>query len=217
MSQKFSQHDADNNFDRNFYQRAECALDQHPTIEAIRWVIEQANPKISAGAILEVGCSTGWVLGRLAQITPHCSLLGIDISPKAIKYAKEKYKHCEFQCSSLADLAKSKNKKFDLIILGFYLFLIPPEEWEREISSALAIIQPNGILCIYDFYSESTNYNIYKHNENLRAWKGPHLHNLESQLHDLRKIYTKLNGFIINSNGFAEAEGVTLYRVVADA
>lgn len=44
-------------------------------------------PRIDAGAVLDIGCGTGYLLRRLAQQNPNIPMIGLDVAPRMISEA----------------------------------------------------------------------------------------------------------------------------------
>ena len=75
----------------------------------IKTLVKQIIPPSSK--VLEIGCATGEIL---AATKPSLGI-GIDLSPKIVKIAKEKFSQYTFFCSSIEDF--KYNEKFDYIIM----------------------------------------------------------------------------------------------------
>lgn len=95
--------------------------------------------KIKSGTALDLGCGPGNQSVFLAQ--KGFKVTGIDISPTAIKYAKENAKNAnleiDFIVADATDLSILKNKKFDLILDWANLHGIPEnlrDKYIKEIS-----------------------------------------------------------------------------------
>ena len=93
-------------------------------------------------------------------------IYGIDPSKMAIKKAI-----CKGVLASIgtADHIPFKEKKFDIIIFGFCLYLIDDEDLFKVISEADRVLNQKGHIVIYDFYSKKTRYYPYKHCRGLKS------------------------------------------------
>ena len=131
---------------RNRKGRIEVASKSHPIVIGVRKI--RNRPK----KILEIGCSTGFILERIRQLTnAHC--FGLDTSAMAIKEGKKIFPklrlfHGEFSSHKL------NKKKYDLIIFGFFLFMVPPKDVFELFSKAHNSLKENGHIIIYDFESK---------------------------------------------------------------
>ena len=102
---------------RNRRLRIKIADNNNPVFKAI------VKNKIKGKTILEIGCSTGYLLEALrSKLGAKC--FGVDISSAAIKEGKKLFKKIKLY-NSFFESSKLKNKKYDLIILGYFLFLLP--------------------------------------------------------------------------------------------
>ena len=85
--------------------------------------IKSLNPK----SILDIGCVDGSKLNTYHKQLNTRINYGVDLSDKAIKEGKKKYK--KLKILKLSSLKIDKiNVKFDLIICGFFLYLLDREE-----------------------------------------------------------------------------------------
>lgn len=98
-------------------------------------------------AILDVGCGDGKITAAMAQIIPNGVVVGVDISPSMIHFAKETFPNFPnltflVQCAAQIDF----NHKFDLIT-SFTVM-----QWVLEQKQALECfakaLKPGGRLCI---------------------------------------------------------------------
>jgi ubiquinone/menaquinone biosynthesis C-methylase UbiE len=123
--------------------------------------------------VLEVGCSGGYQLNKYfnsLNLKKNPYFLGIDLSSKAINFAKKKYKTLHFkQVSSLK--IQNLNKKFDMIILGFFLFLLDREEIFNQFNEVVKSLKKDGILIINDFFPKISHYNLSKHSKKIKIYK----------------------------------------------
>ncbi|GAB4277304.1 MAG: hypothetical protein Kow0056_08630 [Coriobacteriia bacterium] len=70
-----------------------------------------ANPK----SILEVGCGQGWLTAQIAQALPSARVVGLDIRPQAIEYARSLCATAEFLVGDGAALPFN-DSEFDLVV-----------------------------------------------------------------------------------------------------
>ncbi len=69
---------------------------------------------IEARQILDVGCNSGTFTKQIYNVFPESKIYGIDISRKAISYAKRKYKKINFSVAR-AEKLPFRNNSFDLV------------------------------------------------------------------------------------------------------
>jgi ubiquinone/menaquinone biosynthesis C-methylase UbiE len=125
---------------------------------------------IKSASILEIGCANGKNLFQYQQLLKAKSCVGIDLSSKAIKEGKKKFKSLKLYNLSSLELNKL-NSKFDLIICGFFLYLLDREEIFNQFGQIYKYLNPQGYLIIEDFdpLFKHTNRNI--HQKNLKSFK----------------------------------------------
>jgi SAM-dependent methyltransferase len=118
--------------------------------------------RLKPKAILEVGCSNGWRLRKLRQLF-GCYVLGIDPSPQAVSEANEPN-----IIIGMADDIPAKDGAFDVVVLGFFLFLVPPEDLFKVVAETSRVLADNGYLIIYDFLTPrpfKRKYRVFKEHQ----------------------------------------------------
>lgn len=135
----------------------------HPVVKLI------LNKKIKPKKILEIGCSTGFVLETIRNLT-KAKCYGIDVSKKAINEGKRIFKKINLKVGLFED-QKNKDENFDLIICGFFLFLLPPEKILGLFSKIDQALKYNGYIIIYDFYNKKFKKKKYKHNNDIKVYR----------------------------------------------
>ncbi len=108
------------------------------------------------GEILEVGCGYGFNLEHWAKKYKNTHIMGIDIDPSAIMFARENIKkknldeNVEIKKISVKDFSKEKKETFDLIILNHVLHEMDThEDFRKEILEDLYLmLKDNGILLV---------------------------------------------------------------------
>jgi trans-aconitate 2-methyltransferase len=100
-------------------------------------------------SVLEIGCGIGSLTAFIANKIPRGSILGADISPASIEYAKKKYKdrkNIEFVTSDMSDF--NSNKKFDFVVLPDVLEHIPKENHFALFQTISKVIHDKSIVFI---------------------------------------------------------------------
>ena len=125
---------------------------------------------IKSSSILEIGCANGKNLFQYQQLLKAKNCIGIDLSSRAIKEGKKKFKGLKLYNLSSLELTKL-NFKFDLIGCGFFLYLLDREEIFNQFDQIHKYLNPQGYLIIEDFdpLFKHTNENI--HQKNLKSFK----------------------------------------------
>lgn len=125
--------------------------------------------------ILDVGCASGLMTNKIAQIFPESKITGIDIYEAGIKYAQKKYRHLNFLTGDVHKLPFSNNY-FDLIVCYETIeHVINPLKVLQELqrvakknaSIIIAMDSGNMLFRIVWFFWENTKGKV---------WKGAHLH-----------------------------------------
>ncbi len=149
---------------RNRKGRIEVASKSHPIVVGMKKI--RKRPK----KILEIGCSTGFILERIRQLT-NSSCFGLDTSAMAIKEGKKIFPklrlfHGEFSSHKL------NKKKYDLIIFGFFLFMVSPNDVFELFFKANNSLKENGHIIIYDFKSKKNFIKKnYKYSKLVKVYK----------------------------------------------
>lgn len=117
--------------------------------------------------VLEVGCSNGWRLAKLRDLY-GCRVLGVDPSIAAgIEAAGKQVPVYQMTASCLP----VPEKKFDLIIYAFCLYLTDPADWLLIASEGDRSLAAGGHIIIHDFGDFETPYATpYKHDSSISSW-----------------------------------------------
>lgn len=106
---------------------------------ALSWVRELGlkNP-----AILDLGCSTGWLTVQLAELG---EVKGTDISDAAVREASQRYPGIPFECANFltADL---RGWKFDVVVSVDVLSCVADQK--AFITRIRDILKPGGYVCL---------------------------------------------------------------------
>ena len=159
-------------FDRNrdFFEE-KCVIPQS-TIILENFIAEysERHPDAIKNA-LEIGCCYGYNLQYLSdRLGLKC--YGIDPSDKAIEYGMKKYKNSNLSLTQMIsnDLKFSDNF-FDVVIIGFSLYITPRSIILQSISEANRVLKSGGFLCITDFDTPIKYQRVNKHNDKLPVYK----------------------------------------------
>ncbi len=122
------------------------------------------------GNALEIGCSTGYRLQGIADTFAKVMVTGIEPSAEAIAHGKKKYPKVNFVCGTADEMSGFKSRSFDLVIIGFVLYVVDREMLLKVIAETDRILMDGGILMIIDFFSEKPNRNPYQHIKDMEAY-----------------------------------------------
>lgn len=104
------------------------------------------KPKV----LLEIGCSNGWRLLKLRE-KYGCIACGIDPSPSAIAEAVGSGLEPTQVVVGTADQIGAQDKSFDVVIFGWCLCFIAPEDWFRLSAEVDRVLKDDGYIIIDDF------------------------------------------------------------------
>lgn len=99
--------------------------------------------------VWEIGCGIGIISGILSKIVRKGSVVGVDLSPESIEFAKHKYQlktNLTFIASDILDFKTEAT--FDVIVMPDVLEHIPIEQHDKIFAKVKQHINPNGILFI---------------------------------------------------------------------
>jgi ubiquinone/menaquinone biosynthesis C-methylase UbiE len=125
---------------------------------------------IKGNTILEIGCCNGKRLDQYRKYLGSHKTIGIDLSKKAINEGKKLYKKITFKNISSLEINKLKIK-FDIIICGFFLYLLDREEIFNQFDLIYKNLKTNGHLIIEDFDPLFKHTNKSIHHKTLKSFK----------------------------------------------
>tara|TARA_B100002019_G_scaffold261653_1_gene248557 strand:+ start:1000 stop:1665 length:666 start_codon:yes stop_codon:yes gene_type:complete len=122
--------------------------------------------------ILEIGCSFGKKLDviRRKKIDLNLSLHGIDPSKKSIDKGKELFKKIDLKVGT-SDLLSFKDNTFDLVILGFCLYLVDRDLIFKTVSEVDRVLKPGRFIVITDFEPTYPYRKKYHHLDGIYSFK----------------------------------------------
>jgi ubiquinone/menaquinone biosynthesis C-methylase UbiE len=117
------------------------------------------------GKLLELGCGDG--ANSLWLATRGYEVYGVDISPTAIEWAKEKAKECaieiDFRVGNVLNLQDYSDNLFDFVLDGHCFHCIISEDRKLFLASALRVLKPEGLFHVCTMCGEVTNEEMKKH------------------------------------------------------
>ncbi len=154
----------------SYYLRNRLKLDdalrswkKDPVIRAVRDI--GFRPK----SILEIGCGNGWRLQALAN-RYKASCCGIDPSEKAINAGRPLFPDLSIT-QATADDIPYENNRFDLVILGFCLYLCDRKDLFKIAYEVDRVLADEGKLVILDFSPPFPYRNPYSHYPGIFSYK----------------------------------------------
>lgn len=125
--------------------------------------------EVSPQSILEIGCSNGLRLGRLASVF-DALCTGIDPSAKAIEDGLKSFPKLSLKVGT-ADELLFPDANFDLIIFGFCLYLCDRKDLFKIAYEADRCLKDNGFLVVLDFEPPFAYKNSYVHHPEIFSYK----------------------------------------------
>jgi ubiquinone/menaquinone biosynthesis C-methylase UbiE len=129
--------------------------DQMITV-AMGGVLSEQADSTAFRHVLDIACGTGGWLIELAQIYPEMSLVGIDISQRMIKYARNQaeahqvHERIEFFVMDALRPLDFSAATFDLINLRLGISFLRTWEWPKLLAELLRTTCPSGIIRVTD-------------------------------------------------------------------
>jgi SAM-dependent methyltransferase len=118
--------------------------------------------------ILEIGCGTGHSLFELSK-SLNANGFGVEPSPKAVSYLNKEFPKLKAYVG-FGD-AVPINRTFNLVHLGFFLYLVDREKYLRCVSEADRLVEFGGFLSIVDFETPFPYSNEYSHQKGVFSHK----------------------------------------------
>lgn len=194
MDQKkiFKEFEGDAWFERNKATLSNKDYKNDPLATEIINLVKSKTPKDNKKInILEIGCGDGG-RGKYILNSISCNYYGIDPSKKAIAVAKS---NGLITSVGTAEQLPFEDKKFDIIVYGFCLYLCDRKDLSLIRKEASRVLKNFSWLLIMDFFSDQKYENEYSHYENIKSYKM-----------DYRKIFTSDKSFLCYSHKIIDHE-----------
>jgi len=120
--------------------------------------------------VLEIGCSTGYRLDAISKLYKDAKTTGLEPSSEAIARGSAEYPHVKFVKGTADDMKDLESASFDLVIIGFVLYVVDREILFKVISETDRVLADGGTLMIIDFFSEIPVRNPYQHIKDIEAY-----------------------------------------------
>lgn len=120
-------------------------------------------------SILEIGAANGHRLAALAALLgARCA--GVEPSAQAVEDGLAVNPHVDLRIGA-ADELPFEAGAFDLVILGFCMYLVDPKLHLKAVAEADRVLADGGALIVFDFITAHPYFNDYAHLPGLRANK----------------------------------------------
>ena len=84
--------------------------------QELRFSVLAQVGQLSGASVLDVGCGMGDFFGWLKQEGIEVKYTGIDITPKMIEVAQQRFPEAKFELKNLLDIENSKVERYDFIL-----------------------------------------------------------------------------------------------------
>ena len=174
-----------------FFNRYEKGQNLEPTKILADW-LEPFKKKITK--IAEIGCGNGESLSLLSK-TLNADAYGIEPSKLAVRHISKKFPSIKIT-QGFSDKIPFNDEFFDLVHLGFFLYLVDRSYYLRSISEADRVLKFGGFLSIIDFDTPFQYSNKYKHK------KGVFSHKIDnSKIFQSSGFYSLVNKYNFSLSG----------------
>ena len=130
---------------------------------------ELDRSELRATSVLEIGCANGWRLELLRQKwNARCS--GIEPSAEAIADGQRRFPALDLRRGT-SDLLPFEEASFDLVILGFCLYLCDRRDLFRSAAEVDRVLRDDGHVVIFDFHPPTPYRNRYHHRPGVDVFK----------------------------------------------
>ena len=153
----FMKTEADSYFERNKEKLLNYSKDQDNVLKTI------TDYSIKINKICEIGCGSGVRLDYIQKNLNPSLVVGVDPSKKGINYGKKLNSKIQFFNGTSDDLNFIQNKSLDIVILGFFLYVLDRDLLLKSVFEIDRILNNNGYLIIHDFYSKTPSIKKYSH------------------------------------------------------
>lgn len=136
-----------NNFSRHAYQYDQHAILQKEMADKLVEMVMVKKPVLS----LDIGCGTGYLTNQIAQKLKPKKIIGCDIAPNMVKFAKQNYPNIDF-IEADAENLPFPGQSFDLIISNASF------QWmdiNKVLIEAYRVLKNNGKLFFAMFGSDT--------------------------------------------------------------
>lgn len=120
-------------------------------------------------AILEIGAANGHRLAALStSLGAQCA--GVEPSAQAVEDGLAANPHVDLRVGA-ADELPFEAGSFDLVIIGFCMYLVDPKLHLKAVAEADRVLADGGARIVFDFMAAQPYFNDYAHLPGLRAHK----------------------------------------------
>jgi ubiquinone/menaquinone biosynthesis C-methylase UbiE len=201
--------------DEWFFRNSNSIANYNSEEDAVINLMKDYNLK--AQTLLELGCSAGYRLNAIKEYFPDSIICGLEPSKLAIEYGLKNYPEINFVNGTADDLSSYKDASFDIIIVGFLLYVIDRDLLLKVISEIDRVLKNGGKIILVDFFSELPTKNSYEHIKDALAFSFKQNYDeifLSTKLYHLidKSSYNHLNKSKDSSEDYYNKYSITLLR-----
>ncbi|MEW1547024.1 class I SAM-dependent methyltransferase [Streptomyces tsukubensis] len=126
--------------------------------EQIRWWVESQvlDRGVRPRRILEVGAGTGATAFVYAQVFPEAEVVGVDLSPSVLRWARRRadelgIRNVSFYHMDAGDLSAFDDGSFDVVHESHLLHEMPAYQIRRTVAEMVRVCAPGGFLGFFDW------------------------------------------------------------------
>ncbi len=162
----FTMSEGDSWFRRNRVSRKDLARRSacDPLLSAL------AGTDSRPSAALEIGASNGWRMAALAERHPGMSAVALEPSSAALSDARASFPELAV-VRATSERLPFADRSFDLVVLGFFLYLVDREDLFRVAFEVDRVLVDGGRVALLDFHAESPHKNDYVHHDDVSSYK----------------------------------------------
>ena len=155
-----------------YFQRNDAEMTSTLAGDPLRSAIQQIHVSSPIRALLEIGALDGRRLSRVRDEF-RCEVTGLEASPEAVRQGANRFPHVSL-VQGVAPMGLNLwlgQKKFDVIVLGFFLYILPRQLLFQLASAVDQLLEDGGHIVLYDFISVNPRTIPYKHSPGLQTFK----------------------------------------------
>lgn len=122
--------------------------------EILLWLENNYPDFLENTSILELGCGDAYVMGKIAEIYPINTYIGIDLSDQALSFAEKNLqgKVSEFKLvsSDMQNGIKEISRKFDIVFASYSIHHLQSHEKEILFNQLSQMLKENGHFFLID-------------------------------------------------------------------
>lgn len=117
-----------------------------PTFERL---LAHAGIDLRGKRILEAGCGNGYALSLIEKRMRPSKLVGFDLMPEQIEYARQRSIDAEIRIGDITRIAEP-DASFDAVFVFGILHHVPA--WRTALREIARVLAPRGVLCVEEIH-----------------------------------------------------------------